>query len=119
MANQGWGFYGRRTELEDLRSILGRGRWFFRVTDTLDLDHLDIESILEILAIHADLHPQRLLFLWNLFERTYRSWHVQKVAIAPTLDDAHRRALEQSGYLPQDLGDLTRGLVPEGLVRTA
>ena len=24
-----WGFYGRHAELEQLRAILGRGRWFF------------------------------------------------------------------------------------------
>lgn len=39
-----------------------------RVTDDLDLGHLDIASIVEILEKHADTTPERLLFLWNLFE---------------------------------------------------
>jgi hypothetical protein len=41
---------------------------FNRTTDTIELSHLDIRSILEILQKHADLSPERLLFLWNLFE---------------------------------------------------
>lgn len=41
---------------------------FNRATDRLDLGHLDTSSILEILRVHADSAPQRLLFLWNLFE---------------------------------------------------
>lgn len=39
-----------------------------RTTDTLDLPHLDIASVLEILDNHADRSPERLLTLWNLFE---------------------------------------------------
>ncbi len=41
---------------------------FNRLTDSLDLGHLDIASVLEILRVHADRSPERLLFLWNLFE---------------------------------------------------
>lgn len=41
---------------------------FNRTTDRLELGHLDIGSILEILRVHADADPNRLLFLWNLFE---------------------------------------------------
>lgn len=41
---------------------------FNRTTDRLELDHLDIGSVLEILRKHADDAPDRLLFLWNLFE---------------------------------------------------
>ena len=41
---------------------------FGRVTDTLDLGHLDVASVLEILRDHADTEPGRLLSLWNLFE---------------------------------------------------
>jgi AAA+ ATPase superfamily predicted ATPase len=41
---------------------------FGRVTDTLDLGHLDVASVLAILADHADVTPARLLALWNLFE---------------------------------------------------
>ena len=41
---------------------------FNRTTDQLELGHLDTGSILEILRAHADDDPERLLFLWNLFE---------------------------------------------------
>lgn len=41
---------------------------FNRTTDRLALGHLDVSSILEILRAHADPAPERLLFLWNLFE---------------------------------------------------
>lgn len=39
-----------------------------RTTDHIELDHLDIESVVAILRKHADADPERLLFLWNLFE---------------------------------------------------
>jgi len=39
-----------------------------RTTDQIELDHLDIASVLAILREHADTSPERLLFLWNLFE---------------------------------------------------
>lgn len=39
-----------------------------RATDQLEVPHLDIASILRILDAHADRDPERLLFLWNLFE---------------------------------------------------
>jgi AAA+ ATPase superfamily predicted ATPase len=39
-----------------------------RTTDQLELQHLDTHAILEILQTHADISPQRILFLWNLFE---------------------------------------------------
>lgn len=41
---------------------------FNRTTDVLALDHLDIASLMELLQTHADASPERLLFLWNLFE---------------------------------------------------
>lgn len=41
---------------------------FNRTTDKLALDHLDISSLLELLEVHADCAPERVLFLWNLFE---------------------------------------------------
>lgn len=61
-----------------------------RVTDTIDLTHLDIASILDILEDHADTTPERLLFLWNLFEgvpKFYRDCYEQAVlgADRPTL----------------------------------
>lgn len=42
----------------------------------------------------------------------FRSWSLEKVAIAPTLDAEQRRACAKAGYLPQDLHDLTDGLLP-------
>ncbi len=55
---------------------------FNRATDTLELGHLDIGSVLEILRAHADEDPERLLFLWNLFEgvpKFYRDAYEQGV----------------------------------------
>jgi uncharacterized protein len=53
-----------------------------RVTDTIDLTHLDIGAILAILRDHAEPTPGRLLFLWNLFEgvpKFYRDCYEQDV----------------------------------------
>jgi uncharacterized protein len=55
---------------------------FNRVTDTLHLTHLDIGSILLMLQDHAEPSPERLLFLWNLFEgvpKFYRDCYEQGV----------------------------------------
>lgn len=55
---------------------------FNRTTDTLELGHLDVASILEMLRVHADDDPARLLFLWNLFEgvpKFYRDAYEQGV----------------------------------------
>lgn len=55
---------------------------FNRTTDTLALSHLDVASLLEMLRIHADSSPERLLFLWNLFEgvpKFYRDAYEQGV----------------------------------------
>jgi len=63
---------------------------FNRATDTLELGHLDIGSVLEILRAHADDDPSRLLFLWNLFEgvpKFYRDAFEQGVL------DAQRKPL--------------------------
>lgn len=57
-----------------------------RTTDELELDHLDVESVLEILAQHATADPERLLFLWTLFEgvpKFYRDCFEQGVLAAP------------------------------------
>lgn len=56
-----------------------------RTTDHLELDHLDIASVLAILRTHADTTPERLLFLWNLFEgvpKFYRDCYEQNVLAA-------------------------------------
>lgn len=58
---------------------------FNRITDELDVTHLDIASVLEILEAHAEPTPERLLFLWNLFEgvpKFYRDCFEQGVLAA-------------------------------------
>lgn len=39
-----------------------------RTTDVIHLGHLDVESLLDLLKVHADMSAERFLFLWNLFE---------------------------------------------------
>ena len=59
---------------------------FNRITDELDVTHLDIASVLEILGAHGTAEPERLLFLWNLFEgvpKFYRDCFEQGVLDAP------------------------------------
>lgn len=56
-----------------------------RLTDNIGLGHLDIASLLELLEAHADTSPERLLFLWNLFEgvpKFYRDCFEQEVIAA-------------------------------------
>lgn len=60
-----------------------------RTTDDVELGHLDIASVAEILATHADTAPERLLFVWNLFEgvpKFYRDCHEQGVLGGTRLD---------------------------------
>ncbi len=55
---------------------------FNRATDDIRLGHLDLASVMEILRVHADDTPERLLFLWNLFEgvpKFYRDCYEQEV----------------------------------------
>jgi uncharacterized protein len=64
-----------------------------RTTDQIELDHLDIASVLEIIRNHADATPERLLFLWNLFEgvpKFYRDCFEQGV-----LHEERRALLER------------------------
>lgn len=58
---------------------------FNRTTDVLELGHLDFASLAELLGAHADAGPERLLFLWNLFEgvpKLYRDAYEQGVLAA-------------------------------------
>lgn len=58
---------------------------FNRTTDTINLSHLDIGAIRAILQDHAEPTPERLLFLWNLFEgvpKFYRDCFEQDVLAA-------------------------------------
>ena len=73
-----------------------------RVTDTIDLTHLDTASLLEILRDHADTSPHRLLFLWNLFEgvpKFYRDCYEQGVIGAGRTDLLRRIFFESSSPL--------------------
>ena len=63
---------------------------FNRVTDDIELGHLDVASVLEVLRVHTDASPEHLLFLWNLFEgvpKFYRDCYEQEVM------DADRRTV--------------------------
>lgn len=60
-----------------------------RVTDTIDVGHLDVASVKEILRIHSDDAPERLLMLWNLFEgvpKFYRDCYEQGALAAGRLE---------------------------------
>lgn len=73
-----------------------------RVTDTINLTHLDIGSILSILKDHAEPSPQRLLFLWNLFEgvpKFYRDCYEQNVLAADRQTILRRIFFESSSPL--------------------
>jgi len=73
-----------------------------RVTDTIDLTHLDIGSILSILHDHAEPTPERLLFLWNLFEgvpKFYRDCYEQGVLAAERKTLLRRIFFESSSPL--------------------
>jgi uncharacterized protein len=73
-----------------------------RVTDTLNLTHLDIGSILCILQDHAVPTPERLLFLWNLFEgvpKFYRDCYEQDVLAAERKTLLRRMFFESSSPL--------------------
>lgn len=68
-----------------------------RATDEISLSHLDIESLVELLETHADSSPERLLFLWNLFEgvpKFYRDCYEQGV-----LDGDRRTLIERAFFL--------------------
>lgn len=80
-----------------------------RVTDTLDLTHLDVASLLAILRDHADVSPHRLLFLWNLFEgvpKFYRDCYEQGVLAADRTDLLRRIFFESSSPLRTEAGNL-------------
>ncbi|HEY0984869.1 ATP-binding protein, partial [Schlesneria sp.] len=73
-----------------------------RVTDTITLTHLDIGSILSILDEHAEPTPERLLFLWNLFEgvpKFYRDCFEQDILAADRKTLLRRIFFESSSPL--------------------
>jgi hypothetical protein len=68
-----------------------------RTTDEIPLGHLDIESLIALLNAHAEPTPDRLLFLWNLFEgvpKFYRDCYEQGV-----LHAGRRDLLEKAFFL--------------------
>jgi AAA+ ATPase superfamily predicted ATPase len=70
--------------LEDRQAPL-----YNRTTDTIELGHLDVGSLLELLDAHAAGGVERLLFLWNLFEgvpKFYRDCYEQGVLAAERHD---------------------------------
>lgn len=73
-----------------------------RTTDNIELDHLDIASVTSILRAHADDTPERLLFLWNLFEgvpKFYRDCFEQGVLGADRLTLLSRMFFRSSSPL--------------------
>lgn len=67
--------------LEDRKAPL-----YSRTTDDISLDHLDVESLLDVLSAHTTVTPERFLFLWTLFEgvpKFYRDCFEQGVLDAP------------------------------------
>lgn len=73
-----------------------------RVTDTINLTHLDIASILSIIQDHAEPTPERLLFLWNLFEgvpKFFRDCYEQDVLAAERKTLLRRIFFESSSPL--------------------
>src|SRR5687767_2784907 len=73
-----------------------------RATDELQLDHLDVAAVMEILRAHADDTPERLLFLWNLFEgvpKFYRDCYEQGVLAADRRDLLRRIFFQSSAPL--------------------
>ncbi len=73
-----------------------------RVTDTITLTHLDISSLLSLIHDHADPTPDRLLFLWNLFEgvpKFYRDCYEQGVLAADRKTMLRRMFFESSSPL--------------------
>jgi AAA+ ATPase superfamily predicted ATPase len=68
-----------------------------RTTDEIPLGHLDVESLVALLSAHAEPTPERLLFLWNLFEgvpKFYRDCYEQGVLAA-----GRRDLLERAFFL--------------------
>lgn len=68
-----------------------------RTTDEIALGHLDIASLVELLGAHAEPTPERLLFLWSVFEgvpKFYRDCYEQSV-----LQAGRRDLLERAFFL--------------------
>lgn len=76
-----------------------------RTTDQLELKHLDVESVWEILQRHAEPSPERLLFLWTLFEgvpKFYRDAYERDVLDATRKVTLKRLFFESSSPLKSE-----------------
>jgi AAA+ ATPase superfamily predicted ATPase len=79
-----------------------------RTTDRIELRHLEIASILAILREHADATPERLLFLWNLFEgvpKFYRDCFEQGVLGAERAELLERMFFHSSSPLRSEANE--------------
>lgn len=75
---------------------------FNRTTDRLELGHLDVGSLLEMLRTHTDGDAMRLLFLWNIFEgvpKFYRDAYEQGVLQADRVAFLERMFFSSSSPL--------------------
>jgi AAA+ ATPase superfamily predicted ATPase len=75
---------------------------FNRTTDEIQLTHLDIASVLELLRHHASPDPGRLLSLWTLFEgvpKFYRDCFEQGVLGADRKEVLRKMFFESSSPL--------------------
>ena len=73
-----------------------------RVTDSIELTHLDVGAVVEILRDHTDATPERLLFLWSLFEgvpKFYRDGFEREVLAADRRELLRRIFFESSSPL--------------------
>jgi uncharacterized protein len=73
-----------------------------RTTDVVEVSHLDISSVLEILRKHSDAKPSRLLMLWNLFEgvpKFYRDCYEQGVLDASPSELVRKMFFQSSAPL--------------------
>jgi uncharacterized protein len=79
-----------------------------RTTDRIELRHLEIASILAILHEHAEATPERLLFLWNLFEgvpKFYRDCFEQGVLGAGRAELLERMFFHSSSPLRSEANE--------------
>ena len=75
---------------------------FGRVTDSIDLPHLDLSGVLGILNTYADTSPDRLLFLWTLFEgvpKYYRDAYEEDVLAGERSEVLRKLFFESSSPL--------------------
>ena len=73
-----------------------------RITDPIELTHLDVASLLEIIDARTDGSLERLLMLWNLFEgvpKYYRDAYEQDVINADREDLIRQMYFESSSPL--------------------